>query len=260
MDSKQINKIADTLDHAEQNQLEQIRFTKEVPNLTVSTGYQIQEVLVKKRLKRGEQISGYKMGLTSHAKMEQMGVKEPILGVLTDKMSIPPDGELDSSQRIHPKVEPEIAFVTSKELSGHPSPEEAFAACEYSCIALEIIDSRYLNFDFKLPDVVSDNCSAANYVLGPKINVSNHSDLASVKLSLLINETEVQNGVSAAILGNPIEALCKLVAMLNVQGKSLPAGSHVLAGAATAAVTVNKGDLVKLIASNDSQLSLRIGL
>ena len=123
-----------------------IQSRKAIPRLTaeedfsIAAGYEIQEELLK--LQAG-QVVGLKMGMTSKAKMLQMKIDAPIFGVLTKEMLIANRAQYSLSQLIHPRIEPEIAFLTKRELSGNPSGEEALAACESVASALEVIDSRY---------------------------------------------------------------------------------------------------------------------
>src|SRR5216684_4001128 len=156
---------------------------REIPPLTTShgdfdleTAYRIQEQGVALRLERGEKIVGYKMGLTSAAKRAQMNLPVPIYGVLTDAMRV--EGELRVLDGVHPKIEPEIAFVTRRELSGSVDHGQAIDALEAVAPALEILDSRFVGFKyFSLPDVVADNCSAWRFALGKQQSPCEVGDL-----------------------------------------------------------------------------------
>ncbi|MBY0316491.1 MAG: 2-oxopent-4-enoate hydratase, partial [Bdellovibrionales bacterium] len=93
---------------------EQEPLTLSHKELDLPMAYEIQGHGIELRRKDGEKIIGYKMGLTSKAKMEQMGLHQPIFGVLTDKMQVSQKGEFSLAGKIHPKAEPEIFFVTHK--------------------------------------------------------------------------------------------------------------------------------------------------
>lgn len=212
---------------------------------SLADAYEVQRNLLQRHLAGKETLVGRKMGLTSKPKMLQMGVHEPIHGFLTSAMRINDGGEIALHGRIHPKAEPEIAFVLGRELKGRPSLAEAMAAVEGVCAALEIIDSRFKNFEFALPDVVADNGSSSGFVLGGVMKKASRIDLANLGILLEINGKPAQFGSSAAILGHPGRSLTSLVALLDAEGKSLPAGSVVLAGAATAAMPLAKGSWVR---------------
>src|SRR5690606_32872038 len=157
--------IAQTLDQAAKN-------TQAVPqmaaeyNITLKDAYEIQREAIKLREQRGEKITGYKLGFTSKAKMEQMGVHDLIWGILTDEMEILPNSSVDKNRWIHPRVEPEIAFRVSKDIDRPLALDELPDYLDGMAAALEIIDSRYENFKFSLEDVVADNCSSTGYVIG----------------------------------------------------------------------------------------------
>lgn len=221
------------------------KLTEANAGFSLPDAYEVQRNLLQRHLAAKETLVGRKMGLTSKPKMLQMGVHQPIFGFLTSAMRITDGGEIALKGRIHPKAEPEIAFVLKRELSGRPSLAEAMAAVDGVCAALEIIDSRFRNFEFALPDVVADNGSSSGFVLGGVMKRASSIDLANLGILLELDGKAQQFGSSAAILGHPGRSLTSLVALLDEEGKSLPAGSIVLAGAATAASNLAKGSWVR---------------
>ncbi len=194
----------------------------------VAAAYRIQEDVVARRLARGERVVGVKMGLTSRAKMTQMGVDEVIWGRLTDAMQVADGGTLEMSGRIHPKVEPEVAFLVAGGVITAVAP------------AIEIIDSRYENFRFTLPEVIADNTSAAGFVVGAWQPVPDGVENLGVLMEIDGRPAEV--GSTAAILGDPRRAFA---AARRLAGKPADDGI-VLAGAATAAVALHPGAVVRV--------------
>lgn len=221
------------------------RSARPVPQLTASahldaaTGYEIQRLLVERRVGRGERLAGLKMGLTSRAKMAQVGVDEVIWGRLTDAMRVADGGEVDPDRFIHPRVEPEIAFRLTGRTGSFPQAVDAVAP------ALEVIDSRYRDFHFTLPDVVADNASAAAFVVGPWQPVP--PGLANLGVLLEVDGRVVQVGSTAAILGDPRRALADGLALAGRAGLAPEAGWVFLAGAATAAVPLEPGRYVRAV-------------
>lgn len=203
------------------------------------TGYAIQAMGIARRQARGERVIGVKMGLTSRAKMEQVGVDEVTWGRLTDAMRREEGGTLVRADFIHPRAEPEIAFILGRPLSGEVSMAEAALAVEAVAPAIEIIDSRYENFRFSLGDVVADNSSSAAFFLGPW--APRDTDIANLGIVLSIDGRPREIGSSAAILGHPHRALVAAARMTARAGLTLGAGDIVLAGAATAAVPLQPG-------------------
>lgn len=237
------------------------RFTATDESFSLANGYSVQQDLLKAHLSDGAIVTGRKMGMTSRAKMQQMGIAAPIHGFLTNRMEVVDGGTLSLKNRIHAKVEPEIAFVTAKDLSGEVSLSEALSAIQGVLGALEIIDSRFIDYDFQLPDVVADNCSSSGYVRGQKIlKPVQISDLSNLGIVLELNGRPVHFGSSAAILGHPARSLVELVKLLHAQGEILPAGSLVLAGGATAAVTLSPGDHVRAVFQELGSAEFRVDL
>lgn len=201
--------------------------------------YAIQQHGLLLREQQGERVIGVKLGFTSKAKMQQMGVDHLIWGGLTDVMQCPEGGELDLDQFIHPRIEPEIGFVTSRDLDCTLTMNNCMDYISGIFPALEIIDSRYQAFKFSLEDVVADNTSSAAFVMGALSPVSQFE--ANMGVLLKQNGQVLESGTTAAILGNPLYALIQVSELLQQRGQVLPAGSIILAGAATAAAPILAG-------------------
>lgn len=238
----QIESFAHTLHQARKNKREVEPFSKIHGEYSLEDSYKVQNRGIELRLEDGEKIIGYKMGLTSKAKMEQMGLHTPIYGVLTGPMQIQNKGTFPLKEHVHPKTEPEIYFITNRELSGSLNVEDVPQVCDRIGVALEILDSRYQGFKyFSLPDVIADNASSSHFVLGDSVPSATVLDWASLKIELLANDALKEAATGGAILGNPLKSLCELVSLLSKDGRSLPKGSIVLAGAATTAIALEPG-------------------
>ncbi|MGY0004167.1 2-keto-4-pentenoate hydratase [Micromonospora sp. I033] len=223
--------------------------------LDVDAAYAVQAALLKRRLDRGERLVGLKMGLTSKAKMAQVGVDEVIWGRLTDAMRVPDGGTVDVADFIHPRVEPEVAFLLDR-LPEPGEPVGAFTeAVRAVAPAIELIDSRYANFTFSLPDVVADNTSAAAFVVGPWSPVPDGLDNLGVLLE--IDGRVAQVGSTAAILGDPRRALDEGIRLAGRHGVRLREGWVFLAGAATAAVPLRPGAHVRAVVEKLGTASLK---
>ena len=247
LSSAEIQDLARHLDQATLEAREVERLTLRHPELSLSDAYRIQDAGALLRTSRGEKQIGLKMGLTSEAKRRQMNLKSPVYGVLTDRMRVDEGSLFALRGKIHPKIEPEIAFLVAREIHGVPSPQEALQACSGVCAAMEILDSRYLNFKyFSLPDVVADNSSSAYFVLGRTILGPHAADWAALEMAMEVNGKPAQSAISSAISGNPVNSLVQLCELLSERGLSLPAGSIVLAGAATQAVQLEAGMTIEL--------------
>ncbi|MFP2909279.1 2-keto-4-pentenoate hydratase [Pyxidicoccus sp. 3LFB2] len=239
--------LARALDSARLERREVAPLTREVPHLTVPDAYAIQEEGLRLRLSQGERVVGLKMGLTSEAKRKQMNLDSPVYGVLTDRMQVQAGGVISLAGGIHPKIEPEIAFRTSRELGGKVTRDEVLDACSAVFAAMEILDSRYRDFKyFSLPDVVADNSSSSLFVLGTEEHPPRAMDLTRLEMKMSVNGEVVQAARSDAISGDPVISVIQLCELLALRGQVLPAGSIVLAGAATAAHMLRPGDRVSL--------------
>lgn len=206
--------------------------------------YAVQAASITRRLQRGEQRTGVKMGFTSRAKMVQMGVHDLIWGRLTDAMAEVDGAPLSLKRFVHPRVEPELAFLLKKPLPASVSLPQALEAVAAIAPALEIIDSRFDNFKFTLGDVVADNASSSGYVIGPWQEP--RRDFSNLGLVMSINGAARQIGSTAGILGNPLRSLVAAARLSAAAGEPLEAGWIVMAGGATAAEALKPGQHVLL--------------
>jgi len=219
------------------------RFAKAIPQLTerISLGdaFAIQKRSLARRYARGEKQVGVKMGFTSRAKMVQMGVHDMIWGRLTDAMIVEDGGATSYKKYVHPRIEPEVAYLLKSELIGVVTPLQALAAVEAVAPALELIDSRYEAFKFSLTDVVADNSSSSGFVVGPW----NSPDLDCSNLGILLSINGVPSvvGSTAAILGNPLRSLVAAARFAAEAGEPLQPGWIVMAGAASHAEALTPG-------------------
>ncbi len=247
-----ITAIAERLDEA-------ARTASATPQLeepiSLEEAYAVQAASLERRYARGEKRIGIKMGLTSRAKMTQMGVEEVIWGRLTDAMLVEDGDTIDFPAYVHPRVEPEIAFLLDRPLTGRVTPMQALEAVAAIAPALEIIDSRYENFKFSLTDVIADNSSSSNFVVGPWSDP--HRDFSNLGLILRLSGVVKQIGSSAAILGDPIRSLVAAARLTSEAGEPLQAGDIVLAGGATAAEALSPGQHVQVAIQNLGSANFR---
>lgn len=239
-----IDHIAGELYKAERNAYEVDKFADQFPELDVELAYTIQERLIELKCKQeNTKISGRKLGLTSKSKQEMMGVHEPSYGVLLDSMQLFEGEPISTKPLIHAKVEPEIAFVFDKEVSGdHITVTDIFDAAAYITPAMEIIDSRYRNFDFTLPDVVADNSSSSHYLFSEKFYPVNEVDLRLMGMVFKKNGEIVATSAGAAVMGHPARAIAWMANKIRERNQSIQPGEVVLSGALSKAFAIAPGD------------------
>lgn len=241
--TEEINSLATLLEHAEVNANEVTKVTNDFPHMTYRDAFDVQWEVRRRKETRGTKVVGMKMGLTSWAKMAQMGVESPCYGYLADYFSVPDGGDVDTDALIHPKIEAEIAFVTKAPLRG-PGCHigDVLRATDFIVPAVEVIDSRYKNFNFDLKSVIADNSSSSRFFTGGMMADVNDVDLKNLGVVMEVNGEVVATGAGAAVLGHPAASVAMLANMLSERDEEIPAGTFIMTGGITAAVTVNKGD------------------
>jgi 2-oxo-3-hexenedioate decarboxylase len=214
--------------------------------LSVDDAYEIQRLSVEQALSSGNRLVGWKMGLTSKAKQQSVGVDEAIYGRLFSSMELG-DSVLSLENLIHPRIEPEIAFVFKNRLEGPDvTPRDVWLATECVMPAVEVIDSRYKNFSFTLVDVVADNASGAKFLVSDQAFSPYHCRWDEVGVVMKKNGEVMQTGAGAAVLGHPVKSIVELAHMLSRTGDAIEPGMVVLTGGITDAIHVYEGDRVSV--------------
>ncbi|MBM7583784.1 2-oxo-3-hexenedioate decarboxylase [Bacillus pakistanensis] len=241
-----LKQIAEQIDHHQITGIDMDKITSHSPDITVKDSYEIQQHWEQCALKRGDLKIGWKMGLTSVAKQRSVGVNEPIYGRLTNSMEVH-SNTLSLKGLIHPRVEPEIAFVIKEELKGDQlTARDVWKATEFIMPAVEVIDSRYKNFSFTLVDVVADNASSSRFFLSDQAFSPFHTPLDKLEVNMYRNGEKVQSGVGSAVLGHPVKSVIELAKMLHHVGLAIQPGMVILTGGITEAVNVYDGDELKV--------------
>ena len=258
LDQATITRLAARLEAAEKNRQPLVKITDEFPRLDYEDAYAIQDAIRASKVAAGVRIAGLKAGLTSQAKMRQMNVTEPVFGFLTDYGAHADGGEVPFDSFIAPRIEAEIALVTHTELKGPGCHlAQVLAATDFVLPAVEILDSRYENFKFDLVSVVADNTSAAGYVSGGRPRLVDELDLPTLGLVVEKNGQVVETAAAAAVLGHPAASVAMLANNLARRGQTIPAGSFIMTGGITAAISVARGDAFTVRVQELGSVSLR---
>lgn len=213
------------------------------PDITVTDSYEIQQMQIRHRTAAGARIRGHKVGLTSPAMQRQLGVDQPDYGVLLDDMFQPENTLIDLTRFIHPRIEPEIAFVLARPLRGPGvTVADAAASVDFVLPALEIIDSRIADWKISFRDTVADNAASAALVLGSSPVRLSSTDLRLSGCVLHRNGEVVGSGAGGAVMGSPLNSLAWLANTIGPLGVTLEAGHVVLPGSITASIPARAGD------------------
>lgn len=214
-----------------------------IDEMTVADAYQVQESQLRRGVKAGRVLAGRKVGLTSFAMQEQLGVDSPDFGYFFEDMAYEDGAEIPADSFVSPKVEPEVAVVLKKTLQGpNVTLEEAREAVEGVYPAIEIIDSRIVDWDIKLVDTIADNASCGAIAMAKTPIDIPLEQLDGLACSLLINGEEKESGVGKAVMDDPMAPLAWLANTLATQGVALEAGQIVLTGSFTKALPVIAGE------------------
>lgn len=232
--------------------------TSRWPGVDLADAYGIQLCNVDRRRRAGDRICGFKVGLTSRAMQEMLGVGEPDYGHLMASMMLPSGAEIERSALVAPRVEVETAFVLGRRLEGPGvTVTDVLRATEFVLPALEIIDSRIVDWRIALPDTVADNASAARVVLGTTPVRPEASDLRLTGAVLEVDGQVVETGAGAAVLGHPAVAVAWLANALAAYGVAFDAGHVVLPGSCTRAASVERGSTARAELSALGQVGVR---
>lgn len=221
--------------------------TSREPTITIADAYRIQRRMVQRRTDLGERVIGKKIGVTSVAVMNMLGVDQPDFGYMLDGMIHGDGAAIEAAGLIAPKAEGEIAFVLKKDLMGPGvSAAEVLAATEGVMACFEIVDSRITDWKIKIADTVADNASCGVFVLGDRMVDPRALDLRTCGMVLEKNGEVVVTGAGAATMGSPVNAIVWLANTLGRLGIGLKAGEVILSGALGAMVPIKAGDNLRV--------------
>ncbi|MCZ4120294.1 2-keto-4-pentenoate hydratase [Streptomyces sp. H39-S7] len=256
---QRIVRVAATLLAAERSRVPTASLTAQPCGLTLEDAYRIQAAAIAMRVADGARVVGHKVGVTSQAMQEQMGVTEPDSGVLLAEMVLPSGSALVRGELMQPRVEAEIAFRLGQDLQGpDPTLEEAKAAVAEVFLAIEVIDTRFTSWRISLADSIADNASCARVVTGTMVPLDPAWDLAAEQLVVSVDGRAVAAGEGRAVLGDPFRPLLWLASRLAaVSHYGLRAGDLVLAGAVHASLPLEQNTTVQVTAPHLPPVALR---
>ena len=213
------------------------------PEITLDDAYRIQQRMIARRLQAGETIVGKKIGVTSKAIQDYLGVFQPDFGQLTSSMLYQEGDTIDLGLLIQPKAEAELAFVLKEDLNGPGiTAMDVLRATDYVLPCFEIVDSRITAWNIKIEDTVADNASCGVYVLGTTRGDPRLLDITLAGMVVEKNGEVVSTGAGAAVQGSPANAVAWLANTLGERGISFKAGEVILSGSQSALIAVQGGD------------------
>ena len=240
---EQLQEMAERLYQAEATRTPIDPLTDAYPAMSVDEATQIQLAVTEIKVSKGARVVGRKGGFFSKAMQVQMSIDQPDWGQLVDTMICNNGDTLRLSDFIHPKVEPELAFVLDAELRGPGVTAAAvLKATKFILPALEVIDSRFKNFKFRLADVIADNASVGRVVLGSKPVSPSEIDLRLIGMVMERNGELFSTAAGAAVMGTPAGAIAYLANKLCHFDVSFKAGEIIIPSALSAAADISAGD------------------
>ncbi|MGV0992304.1 MAG: 2-keto-4-pentenoate hydratase [Mycobacterium sp.] len=235
--------LAAQLAEAERSRVSMSPLTAAHPDIDVVDAYEIQLINIRQRVAEGATIVGHKVGLSSLAMQQMMGVDEPDYGHLLADMEVFETVEVDTARYLYPRVEVEVGFILADDLPGAGCTEDdVLAATAAFAPSIELIDTRITDWKITLCDTIADNASSAGFVLGAERVSPKDIDITAIDAVLTRNGDVVAEGRSDAVLGNPVTAVAWLARKVDSFGVRLRAGDIVLPGSCTRAIDVRPGD------------------
>ncbi|MET0703432.1 MAG: 2-keto-4-pentenoate hydratase [Mycobacterium sp.] len=235
--------LAAALAEAERSRVPLDPLTAGHPDIDVVDAYEIQLLNIRQRVAEGARVIGHKVGLSSAAMQQMMGVDEPDYGHLLADMEVFEDKPVPAGTFLYPRVEVEVGFILADDLPGAGCTEDdVLAATAAFAPSIELIDTRIKDWKIKLCDTIADNASSAGWVLGKERVSPKDIDICNIDAVLTRNGEVVAEGRSDAVLGNPVTAVAWLARKVDSFGVRLKAGDVVLPGSCTRAIDARPGD------------------
>ena len=237
------DELAADLAQAERSREPIAPLTAAYPDIDVVDAYEIQLINIRQRVAEGARVLGHKVGLSSKAMQQMMGVDEPDYGHLLDEMQVFEDTPVKADRYLYPRVEVEVGFILAADLPGAGCTEDdVLAATEALVPSIELIDTRITDWKIAWCDTIADNASSAGFVLGEARVSPRDLDVKAIDAVLTRNGEVVAEGRSDAVLGNPVTAVAWLSRKVESFGVRLRKGDIVLPGSCTRAIDAHAGD------------------
>ena len=216
-------------------------------DLTVDDAYAISLDFLSRRRKDGEKVVGKKIGVTSKAVQDMLGVHQPDFGFLTDWMQVGEVIDVVAKALIAPRAEAEIAFVLKHSLNGPGvTAADVVAATDYIAPCFEIVDSRIQDWKISIVDTVADNASCGVFVVGDAKADPREVDLPALHVTVTKNGAPLSEGYGSAVQGDPAQAVAWLANTLGAYGVTLDAGDVILSGSLVPLEPAAKGDVFEM--------------
>jgi 2-oxopent-4-enoate/cis-2-oxohex-4-enoate hydratase len=218
------------------------------PSLTIETAYAISLDFLGRRLAEGERVVGKKIGVTSKAVQDMLGVHQPDFGFLTDTMLVEGDIAMDRHRLIQPRAEAEIAFFLRDGLRGPGvTAQQVIDATESIAPCFEIVDSRIEDWKISIIDTIADNASCGVFLIGEARADPRDHDLSSLKVTVTKNGKPLSEGHGRDVQGNPAQAVAWLANTLGLYGVTLDAGDVILSGSMVPLEDARAGDVFEMM-------------
>ncbi len=259
MDKNRIDQYGDELFTALRERSVVTPLTEREPSITLDDAYHISLRMLERRLAAGERVIGKKIGVTSKAVQNMLGVHQPDFGYLTDAMVYNSGEAMPISEKlIQPRAEGEIAFILKKDLMG-PGVTNADVLAATECVipCFEVVDSRIQDWKIKIQDTVADNASCGLFVLGDQAVSPRQVDLVTCGMLVEKNGQLLSTGAGAAALGSPVNCVAWLANILGRFGIGLKAGEVILSGSLVPLEPVKAGDFMRVEIGGIGSASVR---
>lgn len=259
MNNALITTLAQELLEASDNKQPIAYISTRYPSATIQDAYAIQAKVLSFKITRGERIIGHKIGLTTKAVQQQLKVKQPDFGTMTDANLHLPGSALSLSDYIAPQLEAELAFHMKTDLTAGPiSSWQLRKAIDGISPAFEVVDTRFGHYQFTIVDTIADAASYGNVILGNVIKPIENLELDCIGLNIYHNGDFIKSATSAEVMGNPLHALHWLVNQLLAHGRPVRAGDIILSGSLTPFLPCAPGDFFEARFAGIGQVSLKI--
>lgn len=226
----------------------------------IQGAYDVQAALNKHRVNNGAKVIGAKIGLTSKAVQQQLGVDQPDYGVLFNDMKVENGGTIEWADLMQPKAEAEVAFEIQQDLTGHPiSRVKLIGSIKAAFVSIEIVGSRIKDWDIQITDTIADNASSSHFVIGDRPAMLTEVDLQRARMEMRKNGEVVSKGITADCLDSPINALLWLANKMDELGSPIKKGDIILSGALGPMVDLKPGDKLEATIDGLGSCSFRVG-
>ena len=213
----------------------------DISELSLDEAYQVQQTAATLKERVGMTRAGWKVGCTSPAIRDQLGLSEPIQAPMYQQL-IHADGKaFQRADFLNLAIEPELVMCLGSDIPDPPGqPQDLLDDIEWVAPGIELHNKQFFFEPLTSQELVASGGFWAGLVVGETKTKPAGIDLAALLFKVLLDGQLAATAPGSDIMGGPLVSLLWLARRLARQSRPLRRGELVIPGSPTELISINK--------------------